>query len=135
MTANDPTPTAPISAAAALVGDPAQWGHVGEDGTVFVRTPEGDRAVGTRDGRRSPRCSGEGAPPHRLAPVGAARRGGGALASGRTPQAAAHAARRWRSGAPRRRGAGGHLPPLAPFAGQCGAGRRGGDIRSQRRAA
>ena len=51
MTAIDPTPTAPISAAAALVGDPAQWGHVGEDGTVFVRTPEGDRAVGSYPGK------------------------------------------------------------------------------------
>ena len=51
MTAIDPTPTAPISAAAALVGDPAQWGHVGDDGTVFVRTPEGDRAVGSYPGK------------------------------------------------------------------------------------
>jgi hypothetical protein len=53
MTAIDPTPTAPISAAAALVGDPAQWGYVGDDGTVFVRTPEGDRAVGSYPGKSS----------------------------------------------------------------------------------
>jgi hypothetical protein len=51
MTAIDPTPTAPISAAAALVGDPAQWGYVSDDGTVFVRTPEGDRAVGSYPGK------------------------------------------------------------------------------------
>lgn len=51
MTAIDPTPTAPISAAAALVGDPAQWGYVGEDGTVFVRTADGDRAVGSYPGK------------------------------------------------------------------------------------
>jgi hypothetical protein len=51
MTAIDPTPKAPISAAAALVGDPAQWGYVADDGTVFVRTPEGDRAVGSYPGK------------------------------------------------------------------------------------
>jgi len=53
MTAIDPTPTAPISAAAALVGDPAQWGYVGDDGTVFVRTADGDRAVGSYPGKSS----------------------------------------------------------------------------------
>jgi hypothetical protein len=51
MTAIDPTPTAPISAAAALVGDPAQWGYVADDGTVFVRTTDGDRAVGSYPGK------------------------------------------------------------------------------------
>lgn len=51
MTTTDPTPTAPISAAAALVGDPAQWGYVAEDGTVFVKTAEGDRAVGSYPGK------------------------------------------------------------------------------------
>jgi len=51
MTTIDPTPAAPISAAAALVGDPAQWGHVADDGTVFVRTSEGDRAVGSYPGK------------------------------------------------------------------------------------
>ena len=29
------------SAASALIGDPSQFGRVGEDGTVFVRTSEG----------------------------------------------------------------------------------------------
>ncbi|HUW77973.1 MAG TPA: DUF349 domain-containing protein, partial [Candidatus Nanopelagicaceae bacterium] len=47
----EPTPTAPISAAAALVGDPAQWGYVADDGTVFVRRPDGDRAVGSYPGK------------------------------------------------------------------------------------
>jgi len=51
MTAIDPTPTAPISAAAALVGDPAQWGYVADDGTVFVKTADGDRAVGSYPGK------------------------------------------------------------------------------------
>ncbi len=51
MTAIDPTPTPPISAAAALVGDPAQWGRVGEDGTVYVRTADGERPVGSYPGK------------------------------------------------------------------------------------
>jgi hypothetical protein len=38
-------------AAAALIGDPAQFGRVGEDGTVYVITPTGDRAVGSYPGK------------------------------------------------------------------------------------
>ena len=53
MTATDPIPAAPISAAAALVGDPAQWGYVADDGTVFVRIAEGERAVGSYPGKSS----------------------------------------------------------------------------------
>ena len=34
------------SAATALIGDPAKFGFVGDDGTVYVRTPYGDKAVG-----------------------------------------------------------------------------------------
>ena len=40
-----PTPSN-NGAAAALIGDPAKFGRVGEDGTVYVITPTGDRAVG-----------------------------------------------------------------------------------------
>lgn len=40
-----------ISAASALIGDPAQFGRVGEDGTVFVRTPQGEKAVGSYPGK------------------------------------------------------------------------------------
>jgi Domain of Unknown Function (DUF349) len=32
---------------AAVASDPAQWGRVDEDGTVYVRTAEGERAVGS----------------------------------------------------------------------------------------
>jgi uncharacterized protein DUF349 len=32
---------------AVLAADPAQWGRVDEDGTVYVRTAEGERAVGS----------------------------------------------------------------------------------------
>ena len=39
------------SAASALIGDPAQFGRVGEDGTVFVRTPAGEKAVGSYPGK------------------------------------------------------------------------------------
>jgi hypothetical protein len=38
-------------AAAALIGDPAKFGRVGEDGTVYVITPTGDRAVGSYPGK------------------------------------------------------------------------------------
>jgi len=37
--------------ASALIGDPAQFGRVAEDGTVYVRTPEGERAVGSYPGK------------------------------------------------------------------------------------
>ena len=40
-----------VSAASALIGDPAQFGRVGEDGTVFVRTPAGEKAVGSYPGK------------------------------------------------------------------------------------
>ncbi len=48
----NPTPaTSDISAASALVGDPSQFGRVAEDGIVYVRTPEGERAVGSYPGK------------------------------------------------------------------------------------
>jgi hypothetical protein len=39
-----PAPPAPAPAAAS---DPAEWGRVDEEGTVYVRTAEGERAVGS----------------------------------------------------------------------------------------
>jgi hypothetical protein len=42
-----PAPAAPDEAPAPEVSDPAQWGRVDEDGTVYVRTAEGERAVGS----------------------------------------------------------------------------------------
>jgi hypothetical protein len=39
------------SAATALIGDPAKFGYVADDGTVFVRTPNGDKAVGSYPGK------------------------------------------------------------------------------------
>ncbi|CAB4668556.1 unannotated protein [freshwater metagenome] len=39
------------SAASALIGDPAQFGRVAEDGTVYVRTPNGEKAVGSYPGK------------------------------------------------------------------------------------
>lgn len=39
------------SAASALIGDPSRFGYVGEDGTVYVRTPQGDKAVGSYPGK------------------------------------------------------------------------------------
>ncbi|SMO99689.1 protein of unknown function [Geodermatophilus aquaeductus] len=41
-----PSESAPAPAAEA-VSDPAQWGRVDEDGTVYVRTADGERAVGS----------------------------------------------------------------------------------------
>jgi hypothetical protein len=38
-------------AASALIGDPAKFGRVSEDGTVYVITPTGDRAVGSYPGK------------------------------------------------------------------------------------
>ncbi len=38
-------------AAAVLIGDPAKFGRVAEDGTVYVITPEGERAVGSYPGK------------------------------------------------------------------------------------
>lgn len=40
-----------FSPASALVGDPAQFGFVGEDGIVYVKTPQGERAVGSYPGK------------------------------------------------------------------------------------
>jgi hypothetical protein len=37
----------PAAAEAAPAGDPAEWGRVDEEGTVYVRTTEGERAVGS----------------------------------------------------------------------------------------
>ena len=39
------------SAAAVLIGDPAKFGKVAEDGTVFVITADGERAVGSYPGK------------------------------------------------------------------------------------
>lgn len=40
-----------LSAASALIGDPSQFGRVAEDGTVYVRTPSGEKAVGSYPGK------------------------------------------------------------------------------------
>ena len=40
-----------FSPASALVGDPAQFGRVAEDGVVYVKTPEGERPVGSYPGK------------------------------------------------------------------------------------
>jgi hypothetical protein len=40
-----------LSAASALIGDPSKFGRVDEDGTVYVTTPEGERAVGSYPGK------------------------------------------------------------------------------------
>ena len=42
-----PAPAVPDEVPAPEVSDPAQWGRVDEDGTVYVRTAEGERAVGS----------------------------------------------------------------------------------------
>jgi hypothetical protein len=39
------------SAASALIGDPSQFGRVADDGTVFVRTSEGEKPVGSYPGK------------------------------------------------------------------------------------
>ena len=39
------------SAASALIGDPSQFGRVAEDGTVFVRTSQGEKPVGSYPGK------------------------------------------------------------------------------------
>ncbi len=46
-------PIAPtiLSAASALIGDPSKFGRVGEDGTVYVITPQGEKAVGSYPGK------------------------------------------------------------------------------------
>jgi hypothetical protein len=42
-----PAAAAPAEPAAPAPSDPAQWGRVDEDGTVYVRTAEGERPVGS----------------------------------------------------------------------------------------
>ena len=40
-----------VSAASALIGDPSHFGRVAEDGTVYVRTSQGEKAVGSYPGK------------------------------------------------------------------------------------
>ena len=40
-------PSAPVEVPVAEVSDPTGWGRVDDDGTVYVRTAEGERAVGS----------------------------------------------------------------------------------------
>jgi hypothetical protein len=40
-----------LSAASALIGDPAKFGRVADDGTVYVVTPDGERVVGSYPGK------------------------------------------------------------------------------------
>jgi len=47
----DFNPLLQASAASALIGDPAAFGRVGEDGTVYVRTPGAEKAVGSYPGK------------------------------------------------------------------------------------
>jgi hypothetical protein len=42
-----PAAAAPVEVPAAEVSDPSAWGRVDEDGTVYVRTADGERAVGS----------------------------------------------------------------------------------------
>ena len=49
MTDFNPVPQA--SAATALIGDPAAFGRVADDGTVYVRTSSGEKAVGSYPGK------------------------------------------------------------------------------------
>ena len=51
MTDFNPLPHA--SAATALIGDPAAFGRVADDGTVYVRTPDGANAAGSYPGKPS----------------------------------------------------------------------------------
>ncbi|MSX65220.1 MAG: DUF349 domain-containing protein [Actinobacteria bacterium] len=44
-------PMMQASAASALIGDPAAFGRVGDDGTVYVRTSNGEVAVGSYPGK------------------------------------------------------------------------------------
>lgn len=46
-------PTHQASAASALIGDPSEFGRVAEDGTVYVRTSSGEKAVGSYPGKSS----------------------------------------------------------------------------------
>jgi hypothetical protein len=40
-----------LSAASALIGDPSKFGRVDQDGTVYVQTPAGEKAVGSYPGK------------------------------------------------------------------------------------
>ena len=40
-----------VSAASALIGDPSKFGRVDQDGTVYVLTPSGEKAVGSYPGK------------------------------------------------------------------------------------
>jgi hypothetical protein len=40
-----------LSAASALIGDPSKFGRVDQDGTVYVLTPQGEKAVGSYPGK------------------------------------------------------------------------------------
>jgi hypothetical protein len=54
MTTENPNPsqvTPQMSAASALIGDPSQFGRVGDDGNVYVRTSEGEKIVGSYPGK------------------------------------------------------------------------------------
>ena len=51
MESLDNQPTLPNSAAAALIGDPAKFGRVDENGTVYVRTNDGEKIVGSYPGK------------------------------------------------------------------------------------
>ena len=54
MSEHNPLPSQVIpqvSAASALIGDPSQFGRVAEDGTVYVRTSAGEKAVGSYPGK------------------------------------------------------------------------------------
>ncbi len=47
-----------LSAASALIGDPAKFGRVADDGTVYVSTPEGERPVGSYPGKSAEEALG-----------------------------------------------------------------------------
>lgn len=51
MESLDNQATLPNSAAAALIGDPAKFGRVDESGTVYVRTGDGEKVVGSYPGK------------------------------------------------------------------------------------
>jgi len=47
-------PPAPPGTAAVVASDPTHWGRVDDDGTVWVRTSEGERSVGSYPGAEPP---------------------------------------------------------------------------------
>jgi len=51
MESLDNQATLPNSAAAALIGDPAKFGRVDENGTVYVRISDGEKVVGSYPGK------------------------------------------------------------------------------------